>query len=109
MTEEGQLLDSLFLHGQNDPAPENPRHKSPIGRMSSTVPALPSEVASITGKVQGDECFDVEEILEWRQGEEGLEYLVKWQAMGRSTILGNPLRISNKGGGIASTLSVDLA
>ncbi len=35
----------------------------------------------------------VDKILEWRQGEEGLEYLVKWAGYGRSTILRNLLCI----------------
>jgi hypothetical protein len=69
-------------HGHNDRAPESSRRKSPAGRISSTARALPSRVASTTKKVQGDEYFNVEEILEWRQGEEGLEYLVKWAGYG---------------------------
>ena len=53
-------------HGQHDRVPENPRRKSPVGRISSTACALPSRVASTTKKVQCDEYFNVEEILELR-------------------------------------------
>ena len=82
-------------HGQNDRAPESPRRKSPAGRISTTARALPSRVASTTEEVQGDEYFKVEDIRDWRQGEEGREYLVKWQGMGTSTILGNQRPISS--------------
>jgi hypothetical protein len=40
-------------------------------------------VTFTTKKVQADEYFNVEEILKWRQGEEGLEYLVKWVGYGK--------------------------
>jgi hypothetical protein len=44
--------------------PENLRRKSPAGGISSTAYTLSSQVASITEKVQGNEYFNVEEILE---------------------------------------------
>ncbi|POS70301.1 hypothetical protein DHEL01_v211305 [Diaporthe helianthi] len=69
-------------HGQNDRAPESPQRKPFTGRISSTARALPSRVASTTKKVQGDECFNVEEIRGWRWGKEGREYLVKWAGYG---------------------------
>ena len=66
-------------HGQYDRILENPRRKSPVGRISSTARAPPSRVASTTTeKVQGNDYFNVEKILKWRRGEEGLEYIVKW-------------------------------
>ncbi|KAK3897427.1 hypothetical protein C8A05DRAFT_19809, partial [Staphylotrichum tortipilum] len=71
------------IHGRHGRAPESPRRRSPAGRTSSAARALPSRVASTTQKVQGDEYFNVEEILEWRQGEKGLEYLVKWAGYGK--------------------------
>jgi hypothetical protein len=40
-------------------------------------------VTFTTKKVQADEYFNVEEILKRRQGEEGLEYLVKWVGYGK--------------------------
>ena len=69
-------------HGRHERAPENPRRKSPAGGISSTARTLSSRVASTTEKVQGDEYFNVEEILEWREGEDGPEYLVKWAGYG---------------------------
>ncbi|KAK3896810.1 hypothetical protein C8A05DRAFT_48310 [Staphylotrichum tortipilum] len=70
-------------HGRHERAPENPRRKSPTEEVSSAR-TLSSRVASTTEKVQGDEYFNVEEILKWRQGqgEEGPEYLVKWAGYG---------------------------
>ncbi|EJT68074.1 hypothetical protein GGTG_14347 [Gaeumannomyces tritici R3-111a-1] len=65
-------------HGRNDRAPEIPRCKSLAGKTSSTGRALPSRVASTAEEVQGDEYFEMEDIRDWRQGEEGREYLVKW-------------------------------
>ncbi len=58
-------------------APESLRRKSPAGRTSSRGRALPSIVASTAGEVQDDEYFEVEDIWDWRLGEEGREYLVK--------------------------------
>ncbi|KAK4150401.1 hypothetical protein C8A00DRAFT_18056 [Chaetomidium leptoderma] len=69
-------------HGQNDGAPERSRRKSPVGRISSTARALPSRVASTTEETRVDEYFKVEDIRDWRQGEEGREYLVKWAGYG---------------------------
>lgn len=69
-------------YGQNDRAPESPRRKLPAGRISSTARALPSRVASTAEEVQGDEYFKVEDIRDWRLGEEGREYLVKWAGYG---------------------------
>jgi DNA-binding transcriptional regulator/RsmH inhibitor MraZ len=51
--------------------------------VSSTARTLSSRVASTTEKVQGDEYFNVEKILEWRRGKAGLEYLVKWVGYGK--------------------------
>jgi hypothetical protein len=39
-------------------------------------------VTSTAGEVQHGEYFQVEDIRDWRQGEEGLEYLVKWEGYG---------------------------
>jgi hypothetical protein len=69
-------------HGRNDRAPDGPRPKSPARRTSLTGRALPSRVASMGEEVQGDEYFEVEDIRDWRQGEEGREYLVKWPGYG---------------------------
>jgi len=69
-------------HGRNDRAPESARRKSPAGRISSTGRALPSRVASTAEEIQGDEYFEVEDIWDWRLGEEGREYLVKWAGYG---------------------------
>lgn len=70
-------------HERHERAPENSRRKSPAGGISSsTARTLSSRVASTTEKVQGNEYFNVEEILEWREGEDGPEYLVKWAGYG---------------------------
>ncbi|EAQ85571.1 predicted protein [Chaetomium globosum CBS 148.51] len=69
-------------HGQNDGAPERSRRRSPVGRISSTARSLPSRVASTTEETRVDEYFKVEDIRDWRQGEEGQEYLVKWAGYG---------------------------
>ena len=69
-------------HGRHERVPENPRRESPAGGISSTARTLSLRVASTTEKVQGDEYFNVEKILEWRQGEVGLEYWVKWAGYG---------------------------
>jgi hypothetical protein len=58
---------------------KRPRRKSPAGRTSSTGRALASRVASTAEEVQVDEYFQVEDIRGLRQGEEGWEYLVKWE------------------------------
>lgn len=44
---------------------------------------LPSRVVSTTEETQVDKYFKVDKILEYRQGEEGLEYLVKWAGYGK--------------------------
>lgn len=69
-------------HGQNDRAPESPRRKSLAGRTFSTACALPSRVASTADEVQGDEYFQVEEILDSRRRGRRVEYLVKWEGYG---------------------------
>ncbi|KAK4149901.1 hypothetical protein C8A00DRAFT_46588 [Chaetomidium leptoderma] len=73
-------------HGRNGHTPENWRRKSPAGRTSSTGRALPLRVASTAEQVQvqvrGAKYFQVEDIQGWRQGEEGREYLVKWEGYG---------------------------
>ncbi len=69
-------------NGQTHSALERPR-RGPPGRISSTRRALPSRVASKNKGIQVDEYFEVEHILEWRQGKEGLEYLVKWEGYGK--------------------------
>ena len=51
-------------HGRYERILENPRHKALAGGISSTVCTLSLRVASTTEKVQGDEYFNVEEILE---------------------------------------------
>lgn len=90
-------------HERHERVPENSRRKSPAGGISSsTARTLSSRVASTTEKVQGNEYFNVEEILERREGEDGPEYLVKWAGYGHrhntwepGIILGNLLCISS--------------
>ncbi|EJT71107.1 hypothetical protein GGTG_10367 [Gaeumannomyces tritici R3-111a-1] len=71
-------------HGRNDRAPEIPRCKLLAGKTSSTGRAFPSKVAFTAEEVQGDEYFEMEDIRDWRQGEEGREYLVKWAGYGHN-------------------------
>lgn len=79
----GVRWDLCTNHGRHERAPENSRRKSPAGGISSsTARTLSSRVASTTEKVQGNEYFNVEKILEWREGEDGPEYLVKWAGYG---------------------------
>ena len=52
------------------------------GRTSLTGRALPSGVAPTAEGVQGDEYFEVEDIWDYRLGEEGREDLVKWAGYG---------------------------
>ncbi len=68
-------------HGRNDHTPETQRRKLP-SRTFSTGRAFPLRVASTAVEVQDGEYFQVEDILEWREGEEEREYLVKWKGYG---------------------------
>jgi len=84
------------IHGRHGRAPESPCRKSPAGRTSSTGRALPPRVASTAEEVQGDEYFEVEDIWDWRLGEEGREYFGQvGKGMGTRTVLASPLRISS--------------
>jgi hypothetical protein len=65
-------------HRRNDHTPETQRRKPPAGGTSSTGRALPSRVASTAEEVEDDGYFEVEDIWDWRQGDEEREYQVKW-------------------------------
>jgi len=62
------------------PPTRNSAAQSPAERTSSTGrAALTSKAASPVEEVQEGEYFQVEEILDSRQGEKGWEYLMKWK------------------------------